>query len=76
MKIRVLTGNVQNTPPLPPERTAPERTRRASLALHSIYYEKAPERTVPLTNGAKMIITFKSHLNRYFYIKIRHSHNS
>ena len=30
------------TPPLPPEGTAPEGTRRALLAPNSIYYESAP----------------------------------
>ena len=61
--MRIMRKNIlliqANTAPLPPERTTPERTRRASLALHSIYYENAPERTVPLTNGAKTIFTFK-----------------
>ena len=35
------------TPPLPPEGTAPEGTRRASLALNSRYYECAPKGTAP-----------------------------
>ena len=39
--------NVWITPPLPPEGTAPEGTRRASLALNSRYYECAPEGTAP-----------------------------
>ena len=35
------------TPPLPPEGTAPEGTRRAPLAQNSRYYECAPEGTAP-----------------------------
>ena len=53
-----------------------ERTRRASLVLHSIYFENAPERTVPRTNGAKITFMFKLHLIRYFYIMIKHMNNS
>ena len=33
---------LMGTPPLPPEGTAPEGTRRALLVPNSIYYESAP----------------------------------